>query len=66
MRRHIINTYPRWHRNSKQLYSKYACLIDDYEYSIGNDVMQCKQTILYSKHAVFSLGAYLNIQHNYS
>lgn len=51
---HIINTHPRWHPNSKQLYSKYACLIDVYEYSTGNEVMQCRQTILYSKHCVFS------------
>lgn len=45
-RRCIINTHPRRGTNSKQLYSKYARLIDDYEYSIGDEALQHKQTIL--------------------
>lgn len=42
----IINIHPRRGTNSKQLYSKYARLIDDYEYSIGDEALQHKQTML--------------------
>lgn len=45
-RRRIINTHPRRGTNSKQLYSKYARLIDDYEHSIGDEALHDKQTIL--------------------